>query len=160
MTFGGFEKPVVGHPHAGVVPDPLGGVEFGPVGRQIENFHAFPVGREPVIDFRFLVVAGVVLDEIDPAAPAVKGGQDHLIQKSAVSLPLEVFLVMQVGELRCFQAHGAKYFLGMTFSPGRDFGLAAAPGPGGVERWRLAKGRLVCKNNHRPFAARVFFRFG
>src|SRR5215210_5097976 len=105
MAFGGFKKPVVGDLHACVMPDSLGGVEFGPVGRQMKNLHALPIFREPVVYFRFLVVSRIVLNEINPMASAVEGGQDYLIQESAVGFPLKVFLVMQVSKFCGFQTH-------------------------------------------------------
>ena len=160
MAFGGFKKPVVGDLHARVMPNSLGGVEFGPVGWQMENSHAFPVFREPVAYFRFLVVARIVLNEVNSMAPAVEGGQDDLVQEGAVGFPLKVFLVMQVGKFGRFQTHRSEYFLRIALAARRDLRLAATRRPGGMESRRLAEGRLVGENNHGPFLFCVFFRFG
>ena len=160
MAFGGCKKPVVSDLHAGVMPNSLGGVEFGPVGWQVENFHALPIFREPVVYFRFLVAARIVLNEVNSMASAVEGGQDYLIQKSAAGFPLKVFLVMQVCKFGRFQTHRSEYFLRMALAARRNLRLAAARRPGGMQRRRLAEGRLVGENNHGPFLFRVFFRFG
>lgn len=160
MALGGMEKTVVSHMHPSVMPNPLGRVEFGPVGRKIENLDPLPIFQEPIVDFGFLVVSGIVLNEIYPAASTVEGWQNYLIQKGPVSFPLEILLVMEIGELGGFQPHGAKYFLRMAFASCRNFRLAASPGPSGMQCRRLAESRLIGENNYGPFAFRVFFSFG
>jgi hypothetical protein len=41
---------------AGVLPEPLGWIEFGRVGRQLMHFQPAAIGAEPAPDFSILVV--------------------------------------------------------------------------------------------------------
>lgn len=73
---------------------------------------------------------------------------------------MEVVLLVLVSELSVVQAHSSKNLLRMALASGGDLRLAAQPGPGGVQGWRLAEGSLVFKNDHRPFHPGFFLRRG
>ena len=53
---------VVGRVLSRVIPNPFGGVEFRPVRRQWEHFDVTAVLGEPLVDFLFFVIRGVVLN--------------------------------------------------------------------------------------------------
>src|ERR1019366_4982709 len=53
---------------AGVLPEALGGIELGRVGRELVDFQPVAVGLEPVPDLGVLMIRGVVLNEKGAAA--------------------------------------------------------------------------------------------
>ena len=61
-VLGLLKIPVVGRVLSGVIPNPFGGVEFRPVGRQWEYLDITAVLGEPLVGFLFFVIRGVVLD--------------------------------------------------------------------------------------------------
>jgi hypothetical protein len=157
---GPLKEAIVGGVFTRVVPNPLGGVEFWPVGWQLEDLDVAAVLSEPLIGFLFFVVGGVVLNQEHAMAPPIERGHQNLIQKGHIGFPLEIVLLMEVDELGGVHAHGAKNLLGVAFAPGGDVRLAADSRPGGVQGGRLAERRLVLKNNYRPFAPGFFLRLG
>src|ERR1017187_6549411 len=68
---------------AGVLPQPLGGVELGRVGRELVDFQPVPVGLEPAPDLGVLMIGGVVLNENGPAAAIMRGQAMQEIQVGA-----------------------------------------------------------------------------
>jgi hypothetical protein len=57
----------------GVLPQPLGGIELGRVGRELVDFQPVPVGFAPAPDLGVLMIRGVVLNENGPAAAIMRG---------------------------------------------------------------------------------------
>jgi len=100
---------------ARVVPDSLCCIQLRPVGRKLEDFHVAAVCLEPLIGFLLFVIRSIVLNQIDPAAAAIKGGHHHLLQEGQIGLPLKVVLLMQVGEAGVIQTDSTEDFLGMSF---------------------------------------------
>ena len=82
-----------------VSPDLLDAIEFGRIGRQLENFQALAVRFEPFVDFGLLVIRGVVLNQVHAVVPPVKTGQEYLIQETDVCLGIEILGLVSIGEL-------------------------------------------------------------
>src|SRR6516225_9936287 len=61
-VFGFFEEPVMRSVFAGIVPNPFGGVEFWPIGRQLEHLQLAAVLGKEVIGLVLFMIGGVVLD--------------------------------------------------------------------------------------------------
>jgi len=159
-VLGPLKETIMGGVLARVIPNPFGGVEFRPIGRQLEHFHIAAVLGEPLIGFLLFVVRGVVLNQEETMTPPIKRGHQNLIQKSHIGFPLEIVLLMEVNELGGVHTDGPKDLLGVALAPGGNVGLAAHPCPGGVQGRRLTKRCLVLKNNYRPFASGFFLRRG
>src|ERR1039457_3629567 len=66
------EVPIMGSILASVLPQPLAGIEFGRVGRELVDFQPVSVGLEPAPDLGVLMIRGVVLSENSPAAAIVQ----------------------------------------------------------------------------------------
>ena len=95
--FGGrFEEAIVGGVLVGVVPAAFLSVEFRPVGRQLKHLQKAPVFGKIVIGFLLLVIGRVILNEIDPVAAAVKGGQEHLIHECQIGLPRKTIFLVEI----------------------------------------------------------------
>lgn len=152
-----FKEPIVCHMLAGVIPDPFGSIQFGPVRRKLEDFHVAAVGFEPVIGFLLLVIRGVVLNQVDPVAAPIEGGHRHLLQEGQIGLPLKIVFLMQVDELGVVQLHGPENLLRIALASRGDLRLTSPSGPGRVQGGSLTERRLVFENDHRPFALGVFF---
>lgn len=159
-VLGPLKEAIMGGVFARVIPNAFGGVEFGPVGRQLEHLHIATVLREPLIGFLLFVVRGIVLDQEHPMSAPIKRGHQNLIQKGHIGFPLEIVLLMEVDELGGVHPHGPKDLLGVALASGGDVGLAGHARPSGVQGRRLAKRGLVLKNNYRPLAPGFFLRRG
>ena len=61
-VLGLFKETVVGRVLSRVIPNPFGGVEFRPVGRQWEHLDVTAVLGEPLVGFLLFMIRGVVLD--------------------------------------------------------------------------------------------------
>ena len=157
---GFLEVTVVGGVLARVVPDPFGGIEFGPVRRQLENLHIASVLRKPLVSFTLLVIGGIVLDQEHAMAAPIERGDQHLIQKRHVSFPLEVILLVEVDELRGVQTHRPEDFLRVPLAASRNVRLAGYSRPSSVQGRCLSEQRLIFKDDHRSFALRFFLRRG
>jgi hypothetical protein len=154
------KEAVVGGVLARVIPNSFRGVEFRPVRWQLEHLHVAAVLGEPVIGFLLFVVRGVVLNQEHTLTPPIKRGNQNLIQERHVGFPLEIVLLMEVDELGGVHPHRPKDLLRVALAPGGDVWLAGHARPSGMQGRRLAKRRLVRKNNYRPFAPGFFLRRG
>jgi len=159
-VLGALKEAVMGGVLARVIPNSLGGIEFRPVGWQLEHLHVAAVLGEPLIGFLLFVVRGVVLNQEHTMAPSIKRGNQNLIQKGHIGFPLEIVLLVKVDKLRSVHAHRAKDLLRVALAPGRNVRLAGHARPRGMQGRRLAKRRLVLENNYRPFAPGFFLRRG
>ena len=145
---------------SGVMPEPLGRIEVRRVGRQREDFDVAVVFGKEFQDFRFLMIRGVVLNQIDPMAAAVIMGQQVSIHERQISVGVEVFGLVPPDKIAGGHADRPQDFLRVAFSARGNLRLLTAPRPSALERGRLSKGRFIFVNDHRPFALGVFFRFG
>jgi hypothetical protein len=68
-----FKEAIVRDVLASVIPDAFCGIQLRPVGRKLEHFHVAAVDFEPVVGFLFLVIRGVVLNQVDAVAAPVEG---------------------------------------------------------------------------------------
>ena len=84
--------------HSGVVPDPLDGIELGGVGGKQIYFQTLSIRAEPIVDFRLLVIGGVVLYQVDSVVALVKARQEGMLQEVDVGVCVEVLGLMAVGE--------------------------------------------------------------
>ena len=92
--------------------------------------------------------------------PPIKRGNQNLIQERHVGFPLEIVLLMEVDELGGVHPHRPKDLLRVALASGGEVWLVGHARPSGMQGRRLAKRRLVRKNNYRPFAAGFFLRRG
>jgi len=67
------EVTIVSSIFAGVLPQPLGGIEVGRVGRELVDFQPVAVRLELAPDLGVLMIRGVVLNKNGSAAAIVKG---------------------------------------------------------------------------------------
>lgn len=132
-----LEVAIVSGLFARVVPDPFGGVEFGPVGWQLEHFDEAAILGKPLVGFLFFVIGSIVLNQKHPLSPPIKRRYQHSIQKRHVCFPLEIILLVQVDELGGVQTHRTKDFLGVPLASGRNVRLAGHSRPCGVQGGRL-----------------------
>ena len=127
-----FEIAVVCRLFACVVPHAFSGIEFGPVGRQLEDLQITALGGEPLIGFLLFVIGNVVLDQEDPVSSPIKRRQEHLLQKSHIGFGTEVLFLVPVNKLRVVQPHRPKNLLRVAFPFGGDLRSAPQPRPGGM----------------------------
>ena len=137
--FGLRKEAVVSGVLARVIPNAFRGVEFRPVGWQLEHLHVVAMLGEPLIGLLLFVVRGVVLNQEHTMAPPIKRGNQNLIQERHVGFPLEIVLLMEVDELGGVHPHRPKDLLRVALASGRDVWLAGHARPGGVQGRRLAK---------------------
>ena len=57
---------------ASIVPHPFRCVEFGPVGREQEDFNVLAMFLEPFVDLGLLVVRSVILYQVDAMSATVE----------------------------------------------------------------------------------------
>ena len=67
-----FKKAIMRCVLPSVIPNPLGGIQLGPIPGQLENLQVAPVFGEILIGFLLLMIRGIVLDEINSMAPPIK----------------------------------------------------------------------------------------
>jgi len=155
-----LEETIMRRVLACVVPDTLLSVKFGPVGWQLKDFQVAQMLGKVVIGLLFLVIGGIILNEINAVTSPIKRGQEYLIDESQIRLPREIIFLMEIGELGVVQPNGSKDLLGIALSTCGNLRLVAPSRPGGMKSGRLAEGGLVFENDHRPFVFGVFFRLG
>ena len=160
QAIGRLKIPVVGRVLAGVIPNPLRRVKFRPVARQREDLHITAILGKPVIRFPLLVIGGVVLNEKDAVAAAIKRGDHLLLQERHIGFPMKIVLLVLIKKARVVQPHRPKNLLRVPLAPGGNLRLAAQACPGRVQGRRLAEGSLVLEYNHRPFRPGFFLRRG
>jgi hypothetical protein len=84
---------------AGVLPEALGGIELGRVGRELVDFQPVPVGFEPAPDLSVLMIRGVVLNENGPASAIMRGQAMQEIQVGG-SIEDRGLLIVEAGTLK------------------------------------------------------------
>jgi hypothetical protein len=138
-VLGLLKEAIMGGVLARVIPNPFRGVEFRPVGRQLEHLHVAAVLGEPLIGFMLFVVRGIVLNQEHTMAPPIKRGHQNLIQKCHIGFPLKIVLLVEVDELRGVHTHRPKNLLRVALAPSGNMRLAGHARPGGVQGGRLAE---------------------
>ena len=78
----------------------------------------FSILFKPGIDFGFLMVGSIILDEINAMARSVEGRQQHFVQERDIGVGGEVLGLMAVNELTCGGTDRAQYFLTVALSLG------------------------------------------
>lgn len=101
---------------AGILPEPLCGIEFWRVRRQLVDLQPVAVGSEPIPYHGFFVVGGIVLDEDRALAPIPSC---QLLQKCQIGCGIEdrVLLIVEAG---IPQFDGAEDLDALAFSGHRD----------------------------------------
>jgi hypothetical protein len=129
------EVAIVGSILSRVLPQPVGGVELRRVRGQLVHFEPWSIRLEPAPHLGILVIGGVVLNENGTAA-AIVGGE--LIKEGQVggSIKDGILLVMEAGMP---EFDGAQDLHTLALPEDGDFGRAADPAPGGVQRGILPK---------------------
>ncbi len=146
--------------HSGVVPNPFDGIELRRVGRKQIDFQPSAVRAEPFVDFRLLVIGGVVLYQVDSVVAPVKTRQQGMLQEFDVRSGVEVLGLVAVGEPAVRNIDGSKKFLAAALSACRNLRLGVESGPCLVQGRRLAERRLVFVNDYGPFRSGFFLRLG
>ena len=93
-------------------------------------------------------------------APAVKSGQQNLLQKIDVRLGVEIILLVAPDELAAGDIDAAQNLLRVALAAGRDLRLRTPRRPGPMQRRRLAERGLVLVDDYRPFGAGFFLMLG
>jgi hypothetical protein len=152
----GLKESVVCDMLAGVLPDPFGGIQFWPVGRELEDLQITAIRFEPIIGFLLFVIGRVVLNQVDPVTAAIEGRHDHLLQERQIGLPLKVTLLMKIDKTGIVQTDGSENLLRVALPACGNLWLTPTLGPSRVQSESLPKRSLICKNNRRPFGFGVF----
>ena len=141
---------------AGVLPQALGGVEFGRVGWKLVNFQPVPVGTEPTPDLRVLMVGGVVLNQDGPAASI---GEGQLLQEVEVGGSIEDrgLCIVETG---LPEFDGAEDLDVLALSRDGKFRGMADATPSGVECGILSEAGFVGENQRPLLGAGFFLRRG
>src|SRR5436309_9419874 len=88
-----FKEAIVRDILTRVVPDSFGRIQFRPVRWKLEDFQVATGPFEPGIGLLFFMIRSIILNQIDPGGAWVEGGQDYLLLKSQIGLPLKIVLV-------------------------------------------------------------------
>ena len=156
----GLKESIVCDMLAGVLPDPFGGIQFWPVGRELKDLQITAIRLEPILGFLLFVIRRVVLNQVDPVTAAIEGGHDHLLQERQIGLPLKIAFRMKIDKPGVVQTHGSENFLCVALPACGNLWLTPPLGPSRMQSGGLPKRSLIGKDNHRPFGFGVFFRFG
>ena len=133
------EISVVRTHEARVVPQSLGRIEFGPVGRKVMYFPPRAIRLEPGPHILVFVVGCVVLDVNDRTWVIIPGDP---LKKVEIGVRVEYRFSM-VQKASGVQLHASEY-LDASAGTGRgDLGRAAASRPRAIQRRVLAKTDLV-----------------
>ncbi len=141
---------------AGVLPQPLGGIELGRVGRKLVDFQPLPVGLEPAPDLSVLMIRGVVLNENGPAAAIMRGEAMQEIQVGG-SIEDRGLRVVEAGTP---EFDSAQDLHALAFAADGDLGGMAESAPGSVQGGVLTETGFIGKNQRPIFAAGFFLRRG
>jgi hypothetical protein len=141
---------------AGVLPEPLGGIEFGRVGRELVDFQPVPVGFEPAPDLSVLMVRGIVLNENGPAAAIMRGQAMEEIQVGG-SIEDRGLRIVEAGAPKLDSAQDLH---ALAFAGDGDLGRMAEPAPGRVQGGVLTETGFIGKNQRPIFGAGFFLRRG
>src|SRR5579863_4153227 len=140
----------------GVLPQPLGGIEFGRVGRELVDFQPVAVGLEPAPDLGVLMIRGVVLNENGPAA-AIMGGKAMEEIQVGGGIKDRGLRIVEAGAPKL---DSAQDFHALPFAANRDLGRMAEPAPGSVQGRVLTETGFVGKNQRPVLGAGFFLRRG
>ena len=141
---------------AGVLPQPLGGIELGRVGRELVDFQPVPVGLEPAPDLGVLMIRGVVLNENSPAAAIMRG---QAMKEVQIGGSIENW-GLPVVEAGTPELDGAQDLHALAFAGDGDLGRMADPAPGSVQGGVLPETGFVGKNQRPVPGAGFFLRRG
>ena len=150
------EVTIVSSIFAGVLPQPLGGIELGRVGRELVDFQPVAVRLEPAPDLGVLMIRGVVLNENGPAAAIMRGKAMQEIQVSG-SIEDRCLLIVEAGTPKFDRAQDLH---ALPFSADGDLGRMAEPAPGSVQGRVLAETGFVGKNQRPVLNTGFFLRRG
>jgi hypothetical protein len=141
---------------AGVLPESLGGIEFGRVGWELVDFQPVAVGLEPTPDLGILMIRGVVLNENGPAAAIMRG---QAMQEIQVGGGIEDggLAIVEAGTPELDRAQDLD---ALAFAGDGDLGRMAQPTPGGVQSGVLPETGFVGKNQRPILGAGFFLRRG
>jgi hypothetical protein len=146
------EVAIMGSIFACVLPEPLGGIEFGRIGRELMDFQPVPVGFEPAPDLGVLMVRGIVLNENGSPA-AVMGSQ--LMKEVQVGGRVED-RGLTIVEAIPPEFDRAQDLHTLAFTGDRDLRRMADPAPGSMQGGVLPETGFVGKNQ-RPVPGSGFF---
>ena len=141
---------------AGVLPQALGGIELGRVGRKLVDFQPVPIGLEPVPDFRVLMIRSVILNENGPAAAIVRGKSMQEVQIGG-SIEDRGLPVVEAGTPKLDSAQDLD---ALAFTGDGDLGWMADPAPGSVQGGVLPETGFVGKDQRPVLGSGFFLRRG
>jgi hypothetical protein len=150
------EVAIMGSIFAGVLPEPLGGIDLGRVGWELVNFQPVPVGLEPAPDLSVLVIRGVVVNENGPAAALVRGQSMQEVQVGG-SIEDRGLSIVEAGPPEFDRAQDLH---ALAFAADGDLGRMADPTPGRVQGGVLPETGFVGKNQRPVLGAGFFLRRG
>ena len=141
---------------AGVLPQPLGGIELGRVGWELVDFQPVAVGLKPAPDLGVLMIRGVVLNENGTAA-AIMGGQAMQEAQIGGSIEDGGLAIVEAGSPKLDSAQDLH---ALAFAGDGDLGRMAEPAPGSVQGGVLPETGFVGKNQRSVLGAGFFLRRG
>ena len=141
---------------ARVLPQPLGGIEFGRVRRELVDFQPVAVGLEPAPDLGVLMIGGVVLNENGPAAAIMRGKAMQKIQVGG-SIKDRGLRIVEAGTPKFDRAQDLH---ALAFASDGDLGRMAEAAPGSVQGGVLTETGFVGKNQRPVLRAGFFLRRG
>src|ERR1700733_3739808 len=141
---------------ASVLPESLGGIEFGRVGRELVDFQPVPVGLEPAPHLSVLMIRGVVLNEDGPAAAIMRSKAMEEIQVGG-GIEDRGLRIVEAGAPKLDSAQDLH---ALPFSADGDLGRMAKPAPGSVQGGVLTETSFVGKNQRPVLGAGFFLRRG
>src|ERR1019366_530397 len=150
------EVAIMGSVLTGVLPQPLGGIEFGRVGRKLVDFQPVAVGLEPAPDLGVLMIGGVVLNE-DGTAAAIMGGQAMQEVQIGGSIEYGGLAIVEAGTPKFDSAQDLH---ALAFAGDGDLGGMAEPTPGSVQGGVLPETGFVGKNQRSVLGPGFFLRRG
>jgi hypothetical protein len=145
---------------AGVMPEPLGRIEIGRIGRKWKHCDLPVMFGKKFQDFGLLVIRGIVLDQIYPMVATIIMREQCSVDERQISLGVEVFGLVPPDEIAGGHADGPQDLLRVAFAARGNLRLLATPRPSPIKSGCLSKGRFILINDQRPFFPGVFFRLG
>lgn len=155
----GSEVMVVCSGNAGVVPQPLRGIEFRRIRGKLMDGKPVPVFLKPAPDILILVVGGIVLDQMNLVGSRFAAGGRHLSQEAQIRLSIEDRLPA-INELGLLEIDGAEDLDAFPGTRHRDERLRTDTGPGLMESRVLPEAGFIFEEDVGSFVPRFFLMLG
>lgn len=143
-----------------IVPKSFDGIQFGRIGGKQKDLDALAVFPKPVVDFRLLMIGGVVLDQIQPVTASIERGQQGPLQILDVGGSVEVLGLVAINKVSVIQGDTSQNFLSIALSASGNLRLGIQGRPSLVKSRTLSEENFIGVDNQRLFFLGFFFKFG